>query len=153
LVIANALENHPVPVYGDGKQVRDWIYVEDHCRAIDLVVEKGRPGEIYNVGASVERQNIDVIKLVLDLLEKPHSLIRFVGDRPAHDRRYGLDSSKIRLELQWKPNVMFEDGLKKTVDWYLRNKAWWQKVRGEDYFKYYEANYRAKFTAAGGASR
>jgi len=145
LLIANAMENKPIPVYGDGKQIRDWIYVVDHCRGIDAVLQKGRSGEIYNISASGEAHNIDVIKKVLDLLEKPHSLITYVGDRPAHDRRYGLDSTKIRNELGWKPLVSFEEGLRKTVDWYLGNVDWWKKVRGADYLKYYQANYEKKF--------
>jgi dTDP-glucose 4,6-dehydratase len=145
LLIANALEDSSIPVYGDGKQIRDWIYVVDHCRGIDSVLQKGRPGEIYNISASGEAQNINVIKRVLKLLGKPESLITYVGDRPAHDRRYGLDSSKIRNELGWEPKFSFEEGLKLTVDWYLKNVDWWKKVRGKDYFKYYQANYDKKF--------
>ncbi|MBM4304105.1 MAG: dTDP-glucose 4,6-dehydratase [Deltaproteobacteria bacterium] len=145
LLIANALENKSVPVYGDGLQVRDWIYVVDHCRGIDAVLQKGKSGEVYNISACGEAPNITVIKKVLDLLGKPHSLISFVGDRPAHDRRYGLDSTKIRTELGWKPLVSFEEGLKTTVDWYLQNVEWWKKVRGSDYQKYYQANYDQKF--------
>ncbi|MSP18171.1 MAG: dTDP-glucose 4,6-dehydratase [Bdellovibrionales bacterium] len=145
LLIANALENTAIPVYGDGKQVRDWIYVVDHCRGIDAVLQKGISGEIYNISSSGEAPNIEVIKKVLTLLGKPHSLISFVGDRPAHDRRYGLNSSKIRKELGWSPLFSFEEGLKITLDWYLKNTEWWKKVRGKDYFKYYQANYEKKF--------
>ena len=145
LLIANALEDKPIPVYGDGQQVRDWIYVVDHCRGIDAVLQKGKPGEIYNISASGEAKNLDVIKKVLGLLKKTESLITFVGDRPAHDRRYGLESTKIRNELGWKPQVSFEEGLKTTVEWYLKNEEWWKKVRGKDYLKYYEANYEKKF--------
>lgn len=145
LLIANALEDKPIPVYGDGKQVRDWIYVVDHCRGIDAVLQKGRPGEIYNISSSGEAHNIDVIKKVLDMLHKPHSLISYVGDRPAHDRRYGLNSSKIKQELGWSPKTTFEEGLKKTVDWYLSNVDWWKKVRGAEYLKYYQSNYENKF--------
>lgn len=148
LLIANALEDSSIPVYGDGKQIRDWIYVVDHCRGIDAVLQKGKPGEIYNISSSGEAQNIDVIRKVLKLLEKPDSLITYVGDRPAHDRRYGLDSSKIRTELGWEPKFSFEEGLKLTVDWYLKNVDWWKKVRGKEYFNYYQANYEKKFSAS-----
>lgn len=149
LLIANAVEDKAIPVYGDGKQIRDWIYVVDHCRGIDAVLQKGSPGEIYNISASGEAQNIDVIKKVLDLLGKPHSLITYVGDRPAHDRRYGLNSTKIKNELGWTPKTSFEEGLRKTVDWYLANVEWWKKVRGTDYLKYYQANYEKKFGSTG----
>ena len=145
LLIANAIENLPVPVYGDGLQVRDWIYVEDHCRGIDLVMRKGRPGEVYNISASDERRNIDLVKKVLKRLGKPESLITYVGDRPAHDRRYGLEATKIQRELGWKPLLSFEDGLERTLQWYLSNEDWWKKVRNKEYFKYYQANYHSKF--------
>lgn len=145
LLIANALEDKPVPVYGDGKQVRDWIYVRDHCCAIDLVLKKGRPGEIYNISASQERPNLEVIRKVLGLLNKPESLMQHVGDRPAHDRRYGLKSEKIQKELGWNPDHTFEQALELTVQWYLDNRAWWKKVRDEKYYQYYEANYLKKF--------
>ncbi len=147
LLIANALEDKTIPVYGDGKQVRDWIYVVDHCRGIDAVLQKGRSGEIYNISASGEAQNIDVIKKVLNMMGKSESLITYVGDRPAHDRRYGLDSSKIRKELGWEPKTSFEEGLRTTVDWYLKNTEWWKKVRGTEYLKYYQANYEKKFSS------
>ncbi len=149
LLIANALEEVPIPVYGDGKQVRDWIYVEDHCNGIDAVLQKGVAGRIYNISASEERHNIDIVKLVLDRLKKPHTLIRHVGDRPAHDRRYALDSTRIRKELGWAPDYSFEDGLKKTIEWYLANEGWWKKVRNKDYFKFYGANYDNKFKSEG----
>lgn len=145
LLIANALENKAIPVYGDGKQIRDWIYVVDHCRGIDAVLQKGRSGEIYNISSSGEAPNIEVIKKVLDILGKSHSLISYVGDRPAHDRRYGLNANKIKTELGWKPHYSFEHGLQLTVDWYLKNQDWWKKVRGSDYQKYYQANYENKF--------
>jgi dTDP-glucose 4,6-dehydratase len=153
LLIANALENKPIPVYGDGKQVRDWIYVVDHCRGIDAVLQKGHPGEIYNISASGEARNIDVIKKVLDILGKPHSLITYVGDRPAHDRRYGLNSNKIQSELGWKPQFSFEEGLRSTVEWYIKNQEWWKKVRGSDYQKYYQANYENKFGSKNSKNR
>ncbi|NDD05796.1 MAG: dTDP-glucose 4,6-dehydratase, partial [Proteobacteria bacterium] len=144
LVIANALEDKAVPVYGDGKQVRDWIYVEDHCRGIDTVLQKGKAGEVYNISSSAERLNIDIIKKTLGMLAKSESLITYVGDRPAHDRRYGLNPEKIRTELGWQPRYSLEEGLKATVDWYVKNQDWWKKVRNKDYFKYYQANYQPK---------
>ena len=145
LVIANALEGKPIPIYGDGRQVRDWIYVLDHARGIDAVLRQGRVGEIYNISACEERHNIDLVRGVLGLLGKPESLITYVGDRPAHDRRYALDAAKIRVELGWKPSVSFEEGLKRTVDWYVKNESWWKKVRDKDYFAFYQANYEKKF--------
>jgi dTDP-glucose 4,6-dehydratase len=148
LLIANAWEDSPIPVYGDGKQVRDWIYVLDHCRGIDAVLQRGAPGEIYNISSSGEARNIDVIQQVLKMLGKPDSLIKYVGDRAAHDRRYGLNASKITRELGWKPQCSFAQGLKLTVDWYLNNEEWWKKVRGKDYYQYYQANYDKKFDSA-----
>jgi dTDP-glucose 4,6-dehydratase len=149
LLIANAIEDQKIPVYGDGKQVRDWIYVEDHCRGIDAVLRHGKAGEVYNISASEERHNIDLIRHVLKLLGKPETLITYVGDRPAHDRRYGLNASKIARDLGWKPTHTFEQGLKKTIDWYRENETWWKKVRDKDYFNYYRANYDAKFKKEG----
>jgi dTDP-glucose 4,6-dehydratase len=119
LMIANACDNKPLPVYGDGLNVRDWLYVRDHCTAIDAVLRSGKPGEVYNIGGGNEWKNIDIVKLLLKLLGKPESLIRFVTDRKGHDRRYAIDASKIKRELGWKPSVTFEQGLKSTVDWYL----------------------------------
>jgi dTDP-glucose 4,6-dehydratase len=145
LVIANAIEGQPIPVYGDGKQVRDWIYVEDHCRGIARVLEEGKAGEVYNISAHEERPNIELVQSLLDLLGRPHSLIQYVGDRPAHDRRYALDSSKIRAELGWMPQVSFKEGMNRTVQWYKQNEAWWKKVRDKDYFNFYKANYQSKF--------
>lgn len=147
LLIANAVEDKPIPVYGDGRQVRDWIYVVDHCRGIDLVLRNGRSGEVYNISASEERHNIDVVQLVLDKMGKSRTLIQYVGDRPAHDRRYGLNAGKIRSELGWAPSVTFDEGISKTIRWYEENSAWWKKVRGADYLKYYQANYKDKFAA------
>jgi len=129
LMIANALDDKPLPVYGDGKNIRDWIYVEDHCIAIDNVLEKGKSGEVYNIGGSNEWYNIDIVKKVLSILGKPESLISFVTDRPGHDRRYAIDASKIKKELGWKPSVTFEQGIEKTVQWYLENKGWWRKLQ------------------------
>ena len=128
-MIANALDDKPLPVYGDGKNIRDWIYVEDHCNAIDTVLKKGKPGEVYNIGGSNEWYNIDIVKKVLSILEKPENLISFVTDRPGHDRRYAIDASKIKDELGWEPSVTFEQGIEKTVQWYLDNKEWWRKLQ------------------------
>lgn len=147
LLIANALEDLPIPVYGDGRQVRDWIYVEDHVEAVDLVMRKGKAGQIYNISASRETQNLDLVRLILKKLGKPETLIQHVGDRPAHDRRYGLDSSHIRSELGWKPSHSFEQGIDLTIDWYQKNQGWWKKLRDKDYYKYYAANYDTKFGA------
>lgn len=153
LVIANAVEDRPIPVYGDGKQVRDWIYVLDHARGIDAVLRHGKVGEIYNISACEERHNIDLVEQVLRILGKPRSLITHVGDRPAHDRRYALNSSKIHKDLGWKPSLSFEQGLKLTIDWYLSNEAWWKKVRDKEYFNYYKANYDTKFTKPSGVGK
>lgn len=144
LMITNALEDKLLPVYGDGLNVRDWIYVEDHCRAIDLVLHQGRPGEIYNIGGHSERTNLEVVKSILRLLGKPESLIRFVADRPGHDRRYAIDSSKIERELGWRPRVTFEEGLRLTVAWYLEHREWWQEIKSGAYRDYYEKMYRQR---------
>lgn len=141
LMINNALNEKSLPVYGDGMNVRDWIYVEDHCRAIWDVLTKGKPGETYNIGASCEKTNIEVVKTVLKLLKKPESLITFVKDRPGHDRRYAMDSSKISSGLGWQPRINFEDGLKKTIDWYLQNKKWLDNVTSGQYQQYYQRMY------------
>jgi dTDP-glucose 4,6-dehydratase len=141
LMIANALNDLPLPVYGDGKNVRDWIYVEDHCRAVWLAFEKGRAGEIYNIGARNERQNIEVVKSLLDALGKPHSLIKFVADRPGHDRRYALDPVKAETELGWKPLTSWEEGLKKTIAWFAENQDWVARVRGGEYRDFYLKQY------------
>ncbi len=151
LLISNAHEGLPIPVYGDGKQVRDWIYVTDHADGIDAVLRKGRVGEVYNISASEEKPNIEVIKKVLGIMGKPESLITYVGDRPAHDRRYGLNAGKIRKELGWAPKLSFEQGITETVKWYLENQAWWKKVKGQDFKKYYDANYQTKFKTQTGA--
>lgn len=128
LVIANALRDKPVPVYGKGANVRDWLYVEDHCRAIDLILRKGREGEIYNIGGHNERNNFQVVKTILKELGKPESLITFVTDRPGHDRRYAIDPAKIHGELGWEPTTRFENGMRRTVKWYLENRPWWEHI-------------------------
>ena len=141
LMIANALDDEPLPVYGDGKNVRDWIFVRDHCRAIWLAYEKGKPGETYNIGARNERPNIEVVKSILDALGKPHSLIKYVGDRLGHDRRYALDATKTENELDWKPQTTWEQGLQKTIDWYLENQDWVNRIRNGAYRDYYKKQY------------
>jgi dTDP-glucose 4,6-dehydratase len=141
LMIANALENKPLPVYGDGLNVRDWLYVGDHCAAIDAVIRKGLVGEVYNIGGNNEWANIDIVKLLLALLGKPESLISFVKDRPGHDRRYAMDASKIRGELEWEPAHTFERGIRETVDWYLKNQSWWKHVMSGEYREYYRKMY------------
>ena len=129
LFITNALNDRPVPLYGDGQNVRDWLYVEDHCRAIDRVLRKGKEGEVYNIGGNSERRNREIAELLLDLLGKPHALIRKVTDRPGHDLRYAIDASKIRADLGWEPAHTFETGIRRTVDWYKANEAWWRPLR------------------------
>ncbi len=141
LMIANALENKPLPVYGDGQNVRDWIYVADHCRAVDLVLRQGKPGEVYNIGGNSEQKNLDLVKMLLQKLGKSEDLITFVTDRLGHDRRYAIDAGKIQRELGWQPTYDFGDGLKQTVDWYLANQDWWQKIRSGAYREYYEQMY------------
>jgi dTDP-glucose 4,6-dehydratase len=141
LMIINALNNKKLPVYGDGLNVRDWIYVIDHNKAAELVFEKGKIGEVYNVGASREMKNIEIIKLILSKLGKDESLIEYVKDRPGHDRRYAIDSSKIQNELGWKPTFEFEDAMSSTVEWYLDNKKWWERIISGEYQKYYEQLY------------
>jgi dTDP-glucose 4,6-dehydratase len=144
LVITNALENKPIPVYGDGLNVRDWIYVLDHCRALDTVVQHGKVGEVYNVAGNSEKTNLELIKAILCQLKKPESLITFVADRPGHDRRYAIDSARIERELGWKPAASFSDALAATVDWHLKNAAWWRRIKSGDYLKYYDTWYNRK---------
>ena len=144
LMIANALEDKPLPVYGDGMHVRDWIYVLDHCSAIDAVLRKGQAGEVYNIGSMNDVPNLRVVKQILATLKKPESLIQFVKDRPGHDRRYAMDAVKIQRELGWKPAHSFDDGLKLTVDWYLGHKKWLDRVRSGEYAKYYEKLYAGR---------
>ena len=142
LIIANALEGKELPVYGEGKNVRDWLYVEDHCKAIDLILENGRLGEVYNIGGHNEKTNLEVVKTVLKILGKSEDLIRFVKDRPGHDMRYAIDPTKIRNELGWYPETTFEEGIKKTTQWYLENRSWWENIINGDYVKYYEKMYK-----------
>ncbi len=142
LVIANALNNKKLPVYGKGENVRDWLYVEDHCSAIDLIIRKGTDGEIYNIGGHNEKTNLEVVKTILKQLGKDESLIEFVKDRPGHDRRYAIDPTKIHDELGWLPATKFVDGIKKTVNWYLNNKPWWEKIISGEYQNYYEKMYK-----------
>jgi dTDP-glucose 4,6-dehydratase len=141
LMISNALEDRPLPVYGDGQQIRDWLYVEDHCRAILAVLRAGRAGEIYNIGGSRALANLDVVRKILTATGKPESLIHYVADRPGHDRRYALSSRKIMDELGWVPEVDFETGLSQTIGWYQQNTAWLENVRSGEYQRYYEQNY------------
>jgi dTDP-glucose 4,6-dehydratase len=141
LMLANALHDEPIPVYGDGLNVRDWIYVEDHCRAILLALEKGRSGATYNIGARNEQRNIDVSKSVLDALDKPHSLLRFVKDRPGHDRRYAIDPSLIETELGWRPRETWDSGLRKTIEWYRTNVQWVARARSGAYRDFYSQQY------------
>ena len=141
LVLSNIMNDEPIPVYGDGRNVRDWIYVDDHCRAIMLALEKGRPGAVYNVGARNERRNLDVVGSLLDTLGKPRSLIRFVKDRPGHDRRYAMDPRLIESELGWRPRETWETGLQKTIEWYQQNTRWIERTRSGAYQDYYRTQY------------
>lgn len=141
LMIANALTDKPLPVYGKGENVRDWLYVEDHCSAIDLIIHEGKAGEIYNVGGHNERTNLLVVKTVLRELGKGEELIQFVTDRPGHDRRYAINPEKISRELGWKPKTSFEEGIKKTIEWYLKHKEWWENIINGEYRSYYEKMY------------
>ena len=144
LMIINALNDKPLPVYGDGKNVRDWLYVEDHCRAIDLIIHNGKIGEVYNVGGHYEMSNIDIVKLICEKLGKPESLITYVEDRKGHDRRYAIDPTKIHEKLGWLPETKFKDGIEKTIDWYLNHKDWWEEIISGDYQNYYEKMYGGK---------
>jgi len=149
LMIRNALKHLPLPLYGDGKQVRDWLYVKDHCRAIDNVVQKGNSGQVYNIGGNNELQNIDLVTLLLTILQEEtgdpeinETLIKFVKDRPGHDRRYAIDSSKIQDELGWKPKTNFNEGIRRTIRWYLHNQDWMEHVISGEYMQFYENNYQ-----------
>ncbi len=144
LMIANALENVALPVYGDGQQVRDWLHVDDHCRAIEAVIERGRPGEVYNVSGRHSMPNLDVVRNILRLCSRPESLIRHVRDRPAHDRRYAMASSKIETETGWHPRVEFAAGLRDTIRWYRESSDWISRVRTGAYRDYYERNYAGR---------
>jgi dTDP-glucose 4,6-dehydratase len=144
LVISNALEDKEIPVYGDGLNVRDWIYVLDHCRALDTVIQQGKTGEIYNVAGNNERTNLEIIREILRLVKKPESLIKFVADRPGHDRRYAISGEKIAKELGWKPVYSFRQAMADVVDWYQQNEGWWRRIKSGDYLKYYETWYGRK---------
>jgi len=144
LMIANALEDRPLPVYGDGRNVRDWLYVTDHCEAVDAVLRRGEPGAVYNVGGHNEMENIAIVRLLLELLGKDESLIRFVPDRPGHDRRYAIDASFIEAELGWTPAHRFADGIRATVEWYLSHRDWMERCRSGVYRDYYDAMYGAE---------
>ena len=144
LMISNALDDKELPIYGDGKNVRDWLHVYDHCTAIDLVLHKGKLGEVYNIGGHNEKENIEIVKLILKELNKPESLIKFVKDRLGHDRRYAIDSTKITEELGWKPKYTFETGIIETINWYLDNQDWMEKVKSGEYQGYYEKMYSKK---------
>ncbi|MBQ3293573.1 dTDP-glucose 4,6-dehydratase [Candidatus Saccharibacteria bacterium] len=144
LMIINALADKPLPVYGDGLNVRDWLYVEDHCKAIDLIIHNGKIGEVSNVGGHNEMANIDIVKLILKKLDKPETLITFVEDRKGHDRRYAIDPTKIHNDLGWLPDTKFADGIEKTVDWYLNHKDWWEEIISGEYQNYYAKMYGGK---------
>ncbi|MCI7086178.1 dTDP-glucose 4,6-dehydratase [bacterium] len=148
LIISKALDDQPLPVYGKGENVRDWLYVEDHCAAIDLVMRKGKVGEVYNVGGHNEKTNLEVVKTILKQLDKPESLITYVTDRPGHDMRYAIDPTKIHRELGWLPKTKFDDGIKQTIDWYLNNKEWWQNILSGDYQNYYQKMYGNRISNA-----
>ena len=142
LIINNILEGKQLPVYGQGTNVRDWLYVEDHCKAIDLIVRKGKVGEIYNIGGHNERSNLEVVKTILHALGKPESLIEYVKDRPGHDQRYAMDPAKIERELHWEPEYSFDTGIPVTIDWYLKNREWWEHIISGEYQKYFEEQYK-----------
>jgi dTDP-glucose 4,6-dehydratase len=148
LALSNALNDEPIPVYGDGRNVRDWIYVDDHCRAILLALEKGRPGAVYNIGARNERYNIDVIESLLDTVGKPRSLVRYVKDRPGHDRRYAMDPTLVETELGWRPRETWETGLQKTIEWYRQNSRWLERTRSGAYQDYYRKQYGSEVGAS-----
>lgn len=146
LFITNALENKPLPVYGDGLNVRDWIHVEDHCRALSLVLQGGKEGEIYNIGGNGERNNLEITETILNLLGKPKSLVRFVTDRPGHDRRYAVDFSKIQKDLGWSPIYSLQEGLTQTVRWYLSHEEWWRRIKSGAYRDFYRKHYQERLT-------
>lgn len=144
LVISRALADQTVPVYGKGENIRDWLYVDDHCSAIDLIIHKGKPGEIYNLGGHNEKANIDVVKTILQILNKPESLITYVTDRPGHDMRYAIDPKKMNNDLGWLPSISFDDGIKSTIKWYLNNRTWWDEIVSGEYKQYYERMYSGR---------
>lgn len=141
LMIINAMSDKPLPVYGDGGNVRDWLHVDDHCAAIDLVLQRGRDGEVYNIGGNTELKNIDVVRLIIKNLGKPDSLISFVKDRPGHDRRYAIDAGKIERDLGWRPRRTFDEGIVETIEWYRRNETWWKRIISGEYQQYYKQVY------------
>ena len=144
LMISRALANESLPVYGEGRNVRDWLYVTDHCNAIDLIVRKGKDGEVYNIGGHNEYSNLEVVKIILKELDRPESLIHFVKDRPGHDLRYAMDPTKIETELGWKPEYTFATGIRKTIEWYLENRPWYDHILNGDYRKYYAEMYKER---------
>ncbi|PET70553.1 dTDP-glucose 4,6-dehydratase [Priestia megaterium] len=144
LMVTNALEGKELPIYGDGKNVRDWLHVKDHCTAIDLVIHKGEPGEIYNVGGHNERTNNEIVHLIVEKLNAPKELIKFVEDRLGHDRRYAIDPTKLTTELGWKPKYTFDTGIVETIQWYLDNQDWWKNIKSGDYVNYYNKQYGDK---------
>lgn len=148
LMIANALADKPLPVYGEGLNVRDWLYVEDHCKAIDLIIRKGRVGEVYNIGGHNEMRNIDIVKIICEALGKPESLITHVTDRKGHDMRYAIDPTFIHNELGWLPETMFKDGIQKTIQWYLDNKPWWENIISGEYQNYFQKMYGERLADA-----
>jgi dTDP-glucose 4,6-dehydratase len=147
LMTTNALDGQPLPVYGDGRQIRDWLWVEDHCAGIELVLRRGEPGEVYNVGGDDERENVEIVARILELTGADASLVRHVEDRAGHDRRYSLDTSKLR-ELGWEPRKPFEEGIAETVAWYRDRRAWWEPIKSGEYREYYERQYAARLAAA-----
>ncbi len=142
LLISNASEDLNLPIYGDGTNVRDWIHVQDHCAALALVLEKGMPGNVYNVGAENEKSNMEIVELILEIMKKPRSLIKYVKDRPGHDQRYAIDNRKIRAELGFELKVPFETGMAETVKWYIENRQWWERIKTGEYLRYYESWYK-----------
>lgn len=141
LFITNALDNEYLPLYGDGLNIRDWIYVEDHCHAIDLILHHGEVGEIYNIGSGSEKTNLELTRIILKYLNRPESLIRYVKDRPGHDRRYAIDATKLKTKLGWSPRYTFEQGIEETIRWYIKNKWWWKKIKSGEYRRYYQRMY------------
>ncbi len=141
LMTINALEGRPLPVYGDGRNVRDWIFVDDHCRGILAVLEKGRPGEVYNLGGECEKENIEIVRLILEILSKPEELIQYVDDRPGHDRRYAMAIEKVKRELGWSPATDFRAGLERTVQWYCDHRQWWEQILSGEYMEFYRRQY------------
>jgi dTDP-glucose 4,6-dehydratase len=141
LMISNASQDKELPVYGDGSNVRDWIHVTDHCRAIDLILRKGSSGRVYNIGSQAEFPNVEIVRYILKTLDKPQSLIRFVRDRPGHDQRYAMDASRLTEELGWTPSISFERGMDQTIAWYLEHEAWWKRIKTGEYMNYYEEWY------------